>query len=97
MDEFKKSGSFEEFKNYLQAWVKESYKEYRVVSESAFSAKNLKGVKISERFIDKVGKNVRRESYDFKVSNEKKIAFTCTVSKNPKLNGAMSSMKWRPR
>ena len=67
LDEFKRSGSFEEFKNYLQAWVKESYKEYRVVSESAFSAKNLKGVKIIERFIDKVGKSVRRESSYFKV------------------------------
>ena len=55
-----------------------------VVSESAFSAKNLKGVKIIERFIDKVGKSVRRESYYFKVSNEKKIAFTCTVAKKTK-------------
>ena len=97
MDEFKRSGSFEEFKNYLQAWVKESHKEYMVVSESAFSAKNLKGVKIIERFIDKVGKSVRRESIISKSKMKRKLLSPVQLQKKPKLNWTMSSMKWRPR
>lgn len=80
LDEFKGRNSFEKFTISLQAAVKRAFTDYRVVKQSKFSAGYLRGLRISERFIDKLGKNARRESYYFPVSSEKKVALTCQAA-----------------
>jgi hypothetical protein len=73
LHEYKFRGPFEEFKANTKAAIKRAYTDHRIVSESVFSTKDLKGVKIKERFIDKVGKNARRQTYFFHGLNKKTL------------------------
>jgi hypothetical protein len=80
LHEYKFRQPFEEFKAITKASIKRAYTDYRIVRESAFSAKDLKGVKIKERFIDKLGKNARRQTYFFHGSNKKNVAVVCQAA-----------------
>ncbi|HIE80635.1 MAG TPA: DUF4124 domain-containing protein, partial [Nitrospinaceae bacterium] len=80
LHEYKFRRPFEEFKANTKAAIKRAYTDYRIVSESVFSTKDLKGVKIKERFIDKVGKNARRQTYFFHGLNKKNVAVVCQAA-----------------
>ncbi|MBT3366660.1 MAG: DUF4124 domain-containing protein [Nitrospina sp.] len=80
LHEYKITQPFEKFLAITKAAIKRAYTDYRIVSESAFSAKDIKGVKIKERFIDKLGKNARRQTYFFHVQNKKNVSITCQAA-----------------
>ncbi len=100
LDEFKSRNSFKKFVTGLQAVIEKRFKNYKKTSQSAFHAKPLKGIKVSEQLSDMSGENVRRFLYYFKIANDKKIVITCSVAEatGTQLNDAFdeiaSSLKY---
>lgn len=80
LHEYKFRRPFEEFKLNTKASIKRAYTNYRIVSETKFSTKSLKGLKISERFFDKVGENARRQTYFFHGLNKKNVVVVCQAA-----------------
>ena len=80
LHEYKFRSPFKVFLANTKAAIKRAYTDYRIVSESAFSAKDLIGVKIKERFIDKLGKKARRQTYFFPALNKKNVVVVCQAA-----------------